>query len=97
MLTPGAIHLAERDGQLAAIRLLYALRWHLDAHDTSEDSEHAAVAFLDGFCDVFANQIDEAWPDGIGPDPSDGFVGPVATLYRAIARDTPDLIQRLDR
>lgn len=98
MLTPNALHLAERDGQLSAIRALYSLRWHLDAHDTREDSEQAAIAFLDGFTGVFSEQVAEALPALTdGAHLTDEAVDQLMRLYDAITRDTADLIQRIDR
>ncbi|BAK75342.1 hypothetical protein NH8B_0507 [Pseudogulbenkiania sp. NH8B] len=97
-LTPNALHMAERDGQLSAIRALYSLRWHLDAHDTSMDSQQAAIAFLDGFVGVFSECIAAAWPDTVdGAGLSDASVGRLVDLYDAITDRTHDLIQRLDR
>ncbi|TCP10890.1 hypothetical protein EV683_1177 [Crenobacter luteus] len=88
MLNPNALHLAERDGQLAALRALYALRWHLDAHDTGDDAQRAATAFCEGFADVFAPLLAEARE-------ADGH--PAAALFRLIAARAPELIVSLER
>ncbi|MDN0076007.1 hypothetical protein QU481_14035 [Crenobacter sp. SG2303] len=92
MLTANTLHLAESDGELAALRVLYGLRWHLDAHDTSEDAQEAAAAFCEGFADVFAPLLAEAMEDAKehGGDAA-------GILFALIAGHAGDLIQTLDR
>jgi len=87
MLTPTALHLAQRDGRQAALRALYSLRWHLDAHDTSEDAQLAATVFCEGFADVFADCLAEA---------REHTSNSVEALFRLIAQRAPDLILTLD-
>ncbi|MDN0074021.1 hypothetical protein QU481_03845 [Crenobacter sp. SG2303] len=92
MLTPNALHLAEHDGQLAALRVLYGLRWHLDAHDTSEDAQQAAIAFCEGFANVFAPLLAEAM-EGAKERGGDA----ASILFALIAGYVGDLIHSLDR
>ncbi|MDN0085424.1 hypothetical protein QU487_22245 [Crenobacter sp. SG2305] len=98
MLTNNALHLAERDGQLAALRVLYGLRWHLDAHDNEQATAQASCAFLDGFVNVFADCIGQVWPNAVdGEYLTDAAVDRLAHLFEAITERTPALIAQLDR
>jgi len=89
MLTPNALHLAEHDGRLAALRTLYGLRWHLDAHDDADAAHKAAMAFCGGFADVFA----ECLADALDSSASDI----AAALFDRIVNHAPELIASLDR
>lgn len=89
MLTPNQTHLAERDGQLAALRVLYSLRQHLDDNEDPADANAAGATFLLGFCDVFA----ECLADAIEEEQDGGAM----RLFHSIIKRTPEMIASLDR
>lgn len=54
-INPNALHMAERDGLLSALRMLHAMRWHLDAHAHQAHGDKAAAAFASTFFGVFGD------------------------------------------
>ncbi|MCP9760731.1 hypothetical protein EGI20_15775 [Aquitalea sp. S1-19] len=56
-ISPNALHMAERDGLLSALRMLHAMRWHLDGYECQVHGDKAATAFADTFFGVFSDCI----------------------------------------
>ncbi|MCP9759489.1 hypothetical protein EGI20_09225 [Aquitalea sp. S1-19] len=54
-INPNALHMAKRDAQLSALRMLRVMRWHLDAHAHQAHGDKAAAAFAGTFFGVFGD------------------------------------------
>ncbi|NDV12485.1 hypothetical protein [Crenobacter caeni] len=88
-IAPNALHMAERDGLMAALRMLHTLRWHLDGHEYPAHGKQAATAFADSFFGVFSACLLDAMT-GPSADAVDVFMA-------SLIEQCPALIAELER
>ena len=56
-ISPNALHMAERDRQIAALHMLSVLRWFLNGHEEALHGNEATTAFAGAFFGAFSGCI----------------------------------------
>ncbi|MXR38232.1 hypothetical protein [Craterilacuibacter sinensis] len=88
-ISQNALQLAERDGLMAALRLLHVMRWHLEGHEHQAHGHEAATTFAESFFSVF---------DTLPVDPLAITKGrSIAVLIASLVEHCPAMIDDLER
>ncbi|RQW23310.1 hypothetical protein EHS17_14405 [Rhodobacteraceae bacterium CH30] len=88
-ISPNALQLAERDGLMAALRMLQVMRWHLEGHEHQAHGHEAATAFTENFFSVFYT-----CPLETLASPKDQSI---AALIASLVEHCPAMIDDLER
>ncbi|MCL6264377.1 hypothetical protein [Craterilacuibacter sp. RT1T] len=88
-ISPNALQLAERDGLMAALRMLHVMRWHLEGHEYQAHGHKAATAFAESFFSVF-----ETCPSDTLASTKDRSI---AALIASLVEHCPAMIDDLER